>query len=500
MVLVVAGEDLLSSLLYDNGYGGGGVKGVVAVVRGWSPVEKHRDGGRRWGRPEEAVRRSGVEVAYGRNVRTSKNPRISSDLALSTISEIMRDKPLTQQYEVVTILKRDYGLDVSYHMVWLGVEKAKVVIHEDHSLSFHQLRWYSDIVMGYNPRSYVNIDYNASSQQFCRFFVSFVACISGYNSCWPLLFLDGTFLKGKYKGQLFAATTKDRNNETTTNWSWFLHELGKVVNGKRQITFISDRNLGLLETMPKMFPSAHHGHCLQHLKNNLRDWMKRIDNGFRDHLVSSLGDCAYEPIVVGFHEKLEKLKEEEWGMHYGEMTSNAAESFNNWIKEARNLPITQMVDTIHTQLMRQMSWQVSKFNEDVFKVHLMPSVTVDTTRHTCSCFKWQINGFPCDYTVIVIQKSRYNLNDCIEHYFHVETYRAAYSGAIFPIPSVEKPSFDSTDFTIYPPTVKRPPDRPKKNRIPSKDEKLKQISIKVDDMNIYITLTIHIIKSEDVNI
>ncbi|CAL5390253.1 unnamed protein product [Camellia sinensis] len=148
----------------------------------------------------------------GTDVRTSKNPRVSSDLVSSTISEIVRDKPLTRPCEVVTILKRDYGLDVSYHVVWLGVEKAKAGIHGDHSLSFDQLWWYSDAVMRYNPGSYVNIDYDASSQQFCRFFVSFAACISGFNACRPLLFLDGTFLKGKYKGQLLAATAKDGNN------------------------------------------------------------------------------------------------------------------------------------------------------------------------------------------------------------------------------------------------------------------------------------------------
>ncbi|XP_028091732.1 uncharacterized protein LOC114292025 [Camellia sinensis] len=238
-----------------------------------------------------------LSVPWASDVRTLKNPRVSSDLVSSTISEIVRDKSLTQPCEVVTILKRDYGLDVSYHMVWLGVEKAKVIIHGDHSLSFDQLRWYSNAVMRYNLGSYVNIDYDASSQQFCRFFVSFAAYISGFNSCQPLLFLDGTFLKRKVQrdhGQLVV----------------FLHELGKVVDGKRQITFISDRNLGLLEAMSKVFQSAHHRYCLQHLKNNLRDWMKGIDNGFRDNLISSLGDYAYEPTVAGFHEKLEKLKAE----------------------------------------------------------------------------------------------------------------------------------------------------------------------------------------------
>ncbi|XP_028121224.1 uncharacterized protein LOC114318513 [Camellia sinensis] len=230
--------------------------------------------------------------------------------------------------------------------------------------------------------------------------------------------IDVYELESRNSNSLFPVAFVIVDSETTANWSWFLHELGKVVDGNRQITFISDRNLGLLEAMPKVFPSAHHGYCLQHLKSNLRD-----RNGFMDHLVSNLGDCAYEPTVVG-------------GMRFGEMTSNAAETFNNWITEARNLPITQMVDTIRTQLMQQMSaqsWQVSKANENVFEVHSIPSVTIDVAMRTL------------------------------------------YSGAIFPLPSVEKPPFDPMDFTIYLLTVKRPPGRPKKNRIPSRGEKLKQI-------------------------
>ncbi|KAL7222666.1 hypothetical protein ACSBR1_024375 [Camellia fascicularis] len=33
----------------------------------------------------------------------------------------------------------------------------------------------------------------------------------GFNHCRPLLFLDETFLKGRFKGNLLAATTKDDN-------------------------------------------------------------------------------------------------------------------------------------------------------------------------------------------------------------------------------------------------------------------------------------------------
>ena len=34
------------------------------------------------------------------------------------------------------------------------------------------------------------------------------------------------------------------------------------------------------------------------------------------------------------------------GQRWGEMYSNVAESFNAWIKEARHLPVTKMVDSI----------------------------------------------------------------------------------------------------------------------------------------------------------
>ncbi|KAL7177059.1 hypothetical protein ACSBR2_030395 [Camellia fascicularis] len=100
------------------------------------------------------------------------------------------------------------------------------------------------------------------------------------------------------------------DSKSESNWSWFLYESSKVIVDDRCMTFVSDRNLGLLEVMPKAFPSAYHGWCLQHLKNNFRDKLKGMENGFKEHLIGKLGDCAYEPTVTGFHALLEELKSE----------------------------------------------------------------------------------------------------------------------------------------------------------------------------------------------
>ncbi|KAL7211499.1 hypothetical protein ACSBR2_014379 [Camellia fascicularis] len=195
------------------------------------------------------------------------------------------------------------------------------------------------------------------------------------------------------------------------------------------------------------------------------------------------------------------------GKRYGEMCSNAAESFNNWIKEAHNLPITRLVDAIRTQIMNQMSerrrasstwagaicpvmeskldkaykdgrsWIVSQSNYDVYEVHSHPSVLVDIGRRTCSCscFQWQIKGFPCEHAMVAVRNSGSDLNALVEPYFHVSTYQLSYSHTIYPIPTVEKPHANSDNYVILPPVVRQPPSRPKKKRIPSKGEEVQQI-------------------------
>ncbi|XP_028055569.1 uncharacterized protein LOC114259743 [Camellia sinensis] len=282
------------------------------------------------------IRKWNTECSCGVAIRTPKNLRAGSDLGSDVISELVHDKPLTRPSDVVYDLKKVYGLEISYRVAWLDVKKAKGEMFGAHSISFNQLRWYSNFVMENNPGSYINIDYNDQNHRFERYFISFKACIDGFNHCRPLLFLDGYLLEGEIQRHLASCYFKG--------------------------------------------------------------WQSRGDR-------------------------------------YGEMCSNAAESFNSWIREARHLPITQMVDSIRTKIMDQMSKRQRK---------------------------WQIKQFPYAHGLVAIRNSRRDLNDLVEPYYHVSKYRSTYASSITPIPTVEKPPFNTEDFIIHPPVVKRPLGRPKK--------------------------------------
>ncbi|KAL7254975.1 hypothetical protein ACSBR1_009185 [Camellia fascicularis] len=185
-------------------------------------------------------------------VRTYRNLRTGSELVSDVIADSVCNQLLTRPTDVVFDMKNDYGLDISYRVAWLGMEKARGIVYGDHAMSFDQLIWYSDAVMEKNPNSYINLEFDQKSARF-----------------------------GRFKGNLLAATAKDGNqglffiafvivdSENTANWEWFLQQLTHVVDSSRNLTFVSDRNAGLLQSMPIIFPSAHHAFCLLHLQMNL---------------------------------------------------------------------------------------------------------------------------------------------------------------------------------------------------------------------------------------
>lgn len=84
-------------------------------------------------------------------------------------------------------------------------------IHGDISLSYHQLEWYLNSLLECNPGSGVELEVDTETNKFRRVFICLEACIHGFKACRPLLFLDGTFLKGKVKGCVMAATGKNAN-------------------------------------------------------------------------------------------------------------------------------------------------------------------------------------------------------------------------------------------------------------------------------------------------
>lgn len=162
-------------------------------------------------------------------------------------------------------------------------------------LQFEKLRLYSDAIMKTNPGSYVNFSSDPDTGAFKRFFVCYHAAMVGFRiGCRPLLFLDGTFLKGKYQGCLLGATGLNGENElfplaiaivdseNEANWEWFLVELKKVLDIGVRYTFVSDRCKGLVNGIPSLFVGHFHAFCLRHLEQNFKVFLGGRPKAYRN--------------------------------------------------------------------------------------------------------------------------------------------------------------------------------------------------------------------------
>ncbi|XP_058181129.1 uncharacterized protein LOC131299561 [Rhododendron vialii] len=388
---------------------------------------------------------------YGHVLRTPNNPRATSELIGSLVVEDVRAKSKKRPVDVVTDMKKDYGLNVTYHQAWWGVEKARGDVFGDYEISFSSLKWYVSAAKSTNPGSHIELEIDEEMKRFKRLFVAFGECINGFNHCRPLLFLDGTHLKGRQRGHLLAATGKDGNQ--------------------------ANRNQGLLEAVRMVFPNSCHGYCLFHLKWNLRHHLRGTQPGFKAYLINLMLRSAYAPTQELFYDNmhnliadggnqmsgfLSNLQLQHWAnaffpsQRYGEMYSHVAESFNSWIEDERYLPIKPLVDAIRVKVMNliverreiaskwagkicpQMdkkltdrfydsrTWVVSESGYGVYEVHAQPIVTVDIGNRSCSCKQWQQDGFPCCHAVGTITSSVKYLVDYVDPYYYSQTFRDSY--------------------------------------------------------------------------
>ncbi|XP_058216808.1 uncharacterized protein LOC131327680 [Rhododendron vialii] len=314
------------------------------------------------------------------------------------------------------------------------------------------------------------------------------------------------FLKARHMGCLMSASAKDGNaglfplcfgvvdSENNDNWLWFMEKLHGILDEER--------------------------------RGNLRTALVSTNVKYKKSLIRVFSKCAYALTVAKFNQHmgnllkhggaavvhfLSELPNERWanvffpGQRYGAMSSSLAECFNSWILKERELPVVDMVDRIRKKMMKSMclrreraskwdqvicpygesrleklydlvkTWKVIPSTADIFEVDTDPSVCVDIGRRTCSCCWWQLNAFPCCHAVCAIKYSGKDLNLYVERYFHVESYRRVYSKPIYPVASLLKGDVVDCGTSILPPLLKKPPGRPKKKRIRSNGEKVREM-------------------------
>ncbi|CAA0819440.1 Unknown protein [Striga hermonthica] len=114
--------------------------------------------------------------------------------------------------EIMVDMERDHGIKLNYNTALRSQNDAYDFIYGDHKKSGERLPAYFHMSMKENPgtSTYIETD---KDDVFEYAFISFHASAGFLSYCRPVIVIDGTHLKGKSKGILFVATTKDENEQ-----------------------------------------------------------------------------------------------------------------------------------------------------------------------------------------------------------------------------------------------------------------------------------------------
>ncbi|RAL50087.1 hypothetical protein DM860_007761 [Cuscuta australis] len=219
---------------------------------------------------------------------------------------------------------------------------------------------------------------------------------------------------------------------------------------------------GLQKSIAEIFQNedVYHGYCVRYLSEQLlRDLKEQFSHEVKRLLVDDLYKAAYAPKRDIFQMCVERIKSisvdaYNWvfqsdpihwsnaffpGARYNHIASNFGELFYNWVADAHELPITQMVDAIRGKIMDLIYTRRAESNQ--WMTRLTPFMEEKLEKESIKAHSLQVM-------------------------MSTHSYRLTYSESVHPIPCPDNNSLthkniaSQTVVTVTPPPTRRPPGRP----------------------------------------
>ncbi|XP_059627245.1 uncharacterized protein LOC132270049 [Cornus florida] len=215
------------------------------------------------------------------------NGQATSTYLANKYLEQVRFNPGMPTNTLKRTIASELDIDVSDYKVRRAKRKALDVVEGNEVEQYEKMREYAHLIFTSNPGSVVKIQTEPTAEEnvrkFQRVFICYAAMRKGFKEgCRPLIGVYGCFLKGPYGGHLLSAVSIDGNEQmfpvafvvveskTRDSWSWFMSELMDAVGPYQEITFISDRQKGLVDTFENIMDGSNHRYCVRHLYKNFK--------------------------------------------------------------------------------------------------------------------------------------------------------------------------------------------------------------------------------------
>ncbi|KAL3630069.1 hypothetical protein CASFOL_023053 [Castilleja foliolosa] len=361
--------------------------------------------------------------------------------------------------EIMFDIEKKYGINITYDKALKTYHKAYNFIYGEHSKSWQLMPGYFHLLTKENSGTYTNFQTD-DHDMFKYSFFALHASIKGFNEyCRPAIIVDGTFLKGKSKGVLFVAVTKDGNEqvfplafgladkEKDDSWVWFMQQLCNAFNCRENLVIVSDRHQSIKNAVQQVFGSeAVHAICAFHVRQNIKHYKQNVVSLYHQAAYTYSPEMFIELMThlkklnAKAHDDLIQAGTERWARsqcpvrRYNFMTSNSAESLNGRLSWARKLPVCSLFEAIkhllqdwfvvqhdaavnnEIEVSSECNKRLVESGELAAKMeverlggqiyHLKDGThnyVVDLDKRTCTCNVFQVDLLPCSHAIKAIR-------------------------------------------------------------------------------------------------
>ncbi|XP_075074589.1 uncharacterized protein LOC142162164 [Nicotiana tabacum] len=290
-------------------------------------------------------------------------------------------------------------------------------------------------------------------------FFALVASVTGW-SCRPVIAVDATFLKSKYRGVLFVTISKNANNqifplcfgvadsENNEACIWLFGEMRKTIQVHRELVFLSDRNQSITNGIRKVFP---YGICLYHFEKNLKERHEKAT------------------VINLFQSAARSYKREDFNQLMSQLKSIDKKTYNYIMEEpleiwARSWFPRRYYDMLTTNMVFNLDSMLFRINSEGIEF------IVDLKKRTYDCLEFQLDELPYPHAIAAINKRYLQKSDYCSNWYSKETWLKKYEGHVNTV-GVQK-SWDIPQNVQS--EIKKPPDveilqgrRQKKRHIPA---------------------------------
>jgi hypothetical protein len=304
----------------------------------------------------------------------SRSPASSLSWPLREVPKILDITRITSTRAIINAVRLHFGQEIQ---LWQAQLVKAFVLHDtlaQHREQFFLHPSYLDALSEANDGVYHYLQVDEVDYKFHRVFVCPQHSCGSFVMSLPIVALDRTFLKTRFRQTLLVAVARDVNNEgylltwvvvesvSAVSWGFFLYRLLLAIPevNSEKTTIISDRDKGLAAVDDKI-PLAKRAWCCWHIAKNVRKnhgdaseivfWqmVHARDEPTWDACLRDIAETRDGATAVSYLLGIDKMK---WaskrlpGRRWGHLTSNVAEQLNNTLRSDRELPTIELLDAI----------------------------------------------------------------------------------------------------------------------------------------------------------